>query len=132
MKNGMRRHGRQLSPEEKWELFLKVTSGSEPGRAVRRTDRNPERSSHPTSLSEKSRRLSEASTPIRSSRSPTRSRGSLVCGCSTTLSSLCGAASTKRSPCVDRCWILDSAPSLRVRARQKAPGNSQVVEDGPT
>jgi transposase len=27
MQNGMRRHRRQLSPEEKWELFLEVTSG---------------------------------------------------------------------------------------------------------
>jgi transposase len=27
MQNGMRRRRRQLSPEEKWELFLEVTSG---------------------------------------------------------------------------------------------------------
>ena len=27
MQNGMRRHRRQLSSEEKWELFLEVTSG---------------------------------------------------------------------------------------------------------
>jgi len=27
MQNGMRRYRRQLSPEEKWELFLEVTSG---------------------------------------------------------------------------------------------------------
>ena len=27
MQNGMRRHRRQLSPEEEWELFLEVTSG---------------------------------------------------------------------------------------------------------
>ena len=26
MQNGMRRRGRQLTPEEKWELFLEVTS----------------------------------------------------------------------------------------------------------
>jgi transposase len=27
MRNGMRRHRRKLSPEEKWQLFLEVTTG---------------------------------------------------------------------------------------------------------